>query len=458
MFSLVQKQALALVLASGLVSASGSSKQASMYEDSIIDSTDLQRNATVKLWAENHLSSPGSARCNENAPSNTITLAPEVCLSGDYYLDHNFQITEQPLCPNGEFPVMVFYHSRGCTGDVKYHSTFDNPPPTTCLWESSPKYWSMVFRCGVWATLQVGADHHVAAVPPKPNSSAQSDVAVSGTVLTYLAPACNGQRVGGRKPITLPVDKCLSTHGYSLRMTKPAVCANGTRALWARFEGSKCNYGEITNTDGLLDIDDKDVGLCKDTGNFATATKKIGSMSFWCDGFGDVKRPDPNAPPEKEEPRPQKGSVSESACGNTAPFFKHPETDTCVNLRTNKLKIYSSGVCQNGTTALWARYSEKNCVGSPASLSSVAEDEMKRCLDVSDTSSFSFWCTGEGLGTAPPATPKTPNKAKSGGMPAFLIVVLSLMGVVLLAFVAFLAFAFRDRLNAMFRRDGAIAL
>ena len=216
----------------------------------------------------------------------------------------------------------------------------------------------------------------------------------------------------------------------------------------ARFKGAKCDYGEITYTDGpgLVDIHDSDIRVCQATGRVGQKKEGwIGSMNFWCEGFGDVKRPDPDAPPEVEKPKPRAGSVSESACQPKAPFFNHPKTDTCVNLRTNRLKIYSSGVCANGTSALWAKYSKKNCIGSPASIAPVSEDLIEKGLDITDTSSFSFWCTGEGLGGNPPTT--TP---KSRGMPVFLIVILCVMGVVLLGLAVFVAYAFRDKLKLSF--------
>jgi hypothetical protein len=475
LYSFVQKQALALAVSSGLVSASMRQAQ-SHYSRPKSEDLGLQRSATINLWAENLATTPKSMECDESSPYNTITLAPEVCLSGDYYLNSNFRITEQPLCPDGKLPIMVFYHNRGCTGDVKYHSKFDDiGPPTSCLFDANPKYWSVIFRCGMWATMERGADEHVAAVPPMVDSSSQSDVAVGGAVEAYLGPLCDEFQGGRReRPKTVPVDKCLGRLSYSIRITKPAVCANGTRALWARFKGDKCDYGEITYTDGpgLVDIQDSDIGVCQATGRVGRKNEDwIGSMSFWCDGFGDVKRPDPSAPPEVEKLKPKAGSVSESACQPKAPFFNHPKTDTCVNLRTNKLKIYSSGVCENGTSALWAKYPEKNCVGSPVSIASVSKDMMEKCLDVTDTSSFSFWCTGKGLGTTPPTIPNKPNKPKSGGMPVFLIVILCVMSVVLLGLAVFVAYAFRDQLNVslvmrsvsetyanvfqgLFRRDG----
>lgn len=465
----VRNHALALVLSSGLVAAS-TRQQVALPDSTKTVDLGLQRNATINLFAKRAFNNPDEEvkGCDKDSVYSSMTLEPETCLSGDYYAFKNFQIAEQPLCPKGNFPIMVYYHQRGCDGKVVYHSKFDDVgPPSTCLFESSPRYWSVVFRCGPWATLERGAEKNVAAIQPLMPSS-PSEKPVSGAVETYLGPLCNGQR---ERPMIVPVDKCLSTHGYSVRIMTPAVCANGTRALWARFEGNKCNYGEITYEDGLLDIQDDDIGTCQATGQVGSRRGKVGSMSFWCEGFGDVERPDPNAPPVEEKPKPASGSVSETACGYTAPFFNHPKTDTCVNLRTDKIKIYSSGVCENGTSALWAKYKEKNCVGSPASILNVREDMMKTCLDVADTSSFSFWCTGEGLGKAPEASPSKPKTPKRSGMPAFLIIVLSLMGVLLFGLAVFMAYAFRDQLHvslptrflpsqdansskAMFRRDG----
>ena len=130
LLSFIQKQALALALSGGLVSAS--MRQAMAHDGPKYQKSDdigLQRNATINLWAENSATLPESMQCDENSPYKTITLAPEVYLSGDYYVKSNFRITEQPLCPDGRFPIMVFYHSRGCAGDVKYHSKFDDIGP-----------------------------------------------------------------------------------------------------------------------------------------------------------------------------------------------------------------------------------------------------------------------------------------------------------------------------------------
>jgi hypothetical protein len=273
----------------------------------------------------------------------------------------------------------------------------------------------------------------------------------SGSVETYLGPVCNSKPAGSKKPIIVPSDRCLSTHGFSLRLLTPAVCANGTRAKWARFEGPKCNYGEITFEDGLLDIEDTDLRECKEMGWAGNREVKIGSMSFWCDGFGDVKRPDPNAPPVEEKPKPRAGSVSESACTGKAPFFRHPKTDTCMNLSTQKLKIFSSGICEDGTPGRWAKYEDEDCTGSPSETVDVGDELLERCLNVEGTKSFAFWCTGDGLGS-PPKKKKGDEKKSNGGggKSVVLIIVLTFVGVLALGGVAFLAYAFRDQIQVNF--------
>ncbi|EPE32662.1 hypothetical protein GLAREA_07796 [Glarea lozoyensis ATCC 20868] len=270
----------------------------------------------------------------------------------------------------------------------------------------------------------------------------------SGSVETHIGPECGGKPVGSKKPISLPSDRCLSMHSWSLRILTPAVCANGTRSKWARFEGPKCNYGEITFEDGLLDIEDSDLKECKEMAKSGNRDIKIGSMAFWCDGFGDVKRPDPNAPPVEEKPKPKAGSVSETACSGP-PFFRHPKTDTCMNLSTEKLKIYSSGICKDGTPAKWAKYAGKDCAGTPAEKLDVGEELTEKCLDVSDTKSFAFWCTGEGLGWK-----KTPHRTGRAGKGWVVNLLIAFVVLLIVGGVGLVAYAFRDRIKELLRRDG----
>jgi hypothetical protein len=181
---------------------------------------------------------------------------------------------------------------------------------------------------------------------------------------------------------------------------------------------------------GLIDINDSDILECLPTRNVRAGGDKINSMAFWCDGFGEVKKPDVDAPQEDEpeKPRlkePSAGSVSESACmPNRAPFFNHPQVDKCVNLKTDKMKIYSAGVCGNGTQALMALYTAKSCSGSPAEFRDVAEEDLRKCINLQGVESFAFWCSGEGLGSPPKQDHDQPIKITSTPGMSFLIAVI----------------------------------
>ncbi len=463
-FTLVQSSSLALALFSLVVSAEQSPLSNNPFipqQRPLHDRPDVSqpsegtesaaRNATIKLFPA---STAGfrpnfSYGCRER-DFNIITLDTEVCLSGDYYLSHNFLITEAPICADGKAPVMSYWHEQGCVGEPKYSSEKTGKGiPDYCLWGGfSPEEWSLRFHCSNAKAVNEGG-HQIAVPPPAPeplpyfgkekekekDEPKALEEPTDGVVLTHLFPACNGH--GRKRPMTVPVDRCLTIHGFGIQFKTPAVCANGTRAKWARFEDSKCGYGELSAHYGLKDIKDSDIGECLSTGA-EDGGEKVSSMSFWCDGFGDVKKPDPNAPKEPEKPKPKAGSVSESACMvGRAPFFSHPKTDTCVDLKTSRMKIYSTGVCTNGTSALLAKYKEKSCGGFPATFMEVTEESgnLEKCLDFEGTKSFAFWCEGKGLtGIKPnPSLPPT-NPRRSGGS-IIMIVVLCVFAGVLLAMV-----------------------
>ncbi|KAH9212696.1 hypothetical protein DL95DRAFT_524898 [Leptodontidium sp. 2 PMI_412] len=447
------------------------------------------RNATIKLFPASLTSfRPNlSFGCRESV-FNTISLETDVCLSGDYYLSHNMLITEAPICADGKKSTMAYYHQQGCGGEIKYRSDFNsNGIPEYCLWGGySPKEWSLIFRCDdgtermedrMSATESMETRHQIAAPPPAPKplpyfgsfadeESQDEPVALEeptdGLVYTHLFPACNGQRVGGNKPMTVPVDRCLTIHGFGIQFKTPAVCSNGTRAKWARFEDSKCGYGEISSAYGLIDIKDSDIMKCLSTGTIGAA-EKVSSMSFWCDGFGDVKKPDPNAPKEPEVPKPERGSISESACAGHAPFFDHPKTDTCVDLKTDMMKIFSTGVCANGTSALLAKYERKGCAGSPASFMEVNKERgnLEKCLSFKDTGSFAFWCDGKGVVGPVPNNPGGARQGRSKTSVVMVIMLIIFAGVLatMLGAWAWFTTDIGMRVRELFsRKEGGIAL
>jgi hypothetical protein len=389
--------------------------------------TGLGKDATINLYPPSlvQMRMDAGFSCREK-DYNTITLATETCLTGNYYPSKNIKILEDPVCDDGSAPFLTYYQQSGCEG--KAHYTTDlakNSLAQSCLWSGyAPEEWSMIFRCRSERASAEGASTYQTATPPPPpptlphtglSTKADSPSTIhvekssDALVLSHLSPGCTGYTIGGNKPYNLKADKqCATTPGYGIQIQKPAVCANGTRAKWARYEDDKCGHGHFPAKYGLMDIRDADIGKCLSTGPVSSPTK-VRSIAFWCDGLKpqDRKSEDKEDEPKKQKPKAAAGSVSESACMvGKAPFFNHPKTDTCVNLRTSKMKIYSSGVCDNGTKALMATYSGKNCMRSPAKLWDLGPEEMQRCLPFDAVGSFAFWCTGDVVVPQPVLTHK----------------------------------------------------
>jgi hypothetical protein len=231
-----------------------------------------------------------------------------------------------------------------------------------------------------------------------------SDAVIEG----HLFPTCNGRKLGKpRKPMNVPVDRCLNNPGLAVVIKTAATCANGTRAQWARFPETGCGYGTLDAEFGLVELEDKDIGTCLDT-------RGVGSMSFWCNG---VKKSNPSNETDEKEPedvdKSKKGSVSESACmPRKAPSWKHTKADTCVNLTYEKMSVYSAAVCVNGTQSTLALYKAIGCLGTPAEFRAITEEETKVCIDVEEMNSYAFYCTGEGLGRS---RDSEPNRNGGGG-------------------------------------------
>jgi len=257
-----------------------------------------------------------------------------------------------------------------------------------------------------------------------------TETPTDGVVVGHLFPACNGHRAGGHKALTVPVDRCLTTPGLAIQIKQAAVCNNGTRAQLARFPDKKCGHGTLSESYGLIPVADSDIGSCMSTGVLG-GEESFNSVAFWCDGVkksspedGEKKGEDDNTDTKK----PRAGSVSESACvPGRAPFFAHPKTDTCVNLRTSKMRVYSAGICANGTQSTLALYKEKSCVGGPATFLDIGEKDTKTCLDLSESSSFAFYCTGAGIedSDGSPTGPDRPRE--NGGSVMHFLLVLSLI-------------------------------
>jgi hypothetical protein len=235
-----------------------------------------------------------------------------------------------------------------------------------------------------------------------------------GVIVGHLFPECNG--MGRKKPIHVPVDRCVTTPKLGLQIKTPAVCANGTRAQWARFTNKTCGNGTLDEYWGLVPLVERDIGACLDI-------MKVGSMAFWCDGV-KPKSPDneDTGDDDKEKDHAKKGSSSESACMvGKAPFWNHPAADTCVTLKTDKVQLTAAAVCRNGTQSTAAFYKGAGCHGIPQ-FRTVEGQKGRDCENVEDFGSFAYYCTGEGIEEHDRGRPGVGNGERKGGIMHFMLV------------------------------------
>ncbi|KUJ24622.1 uncharacterized protein LY89DRAFT_713431 [Mollisia scopiformis] len=361
--------------------------------DSPKDVSTSGRDATIKLFPPSPLAMRYSFSfgCKESE-FNTITLETDVCLSGDYYLNHNMLISEAPLCKDGSTPTMSYYRARGCVGSPQFEST-TKPIPDYCLWGGiAPKYWSLIFRCGSETSTVQGADKHEVAVPPASRQPTQ----VYEGILSLCAFERTHRRIRPSRSM-VNVDSCIPMNGHNITIKREAVCPNGKRAQWARFETANCNGGHLSQKYGLIDIHDADIGVDKCLSSSASADKdKIRSVAFWCEGIKLV-------PPKKSALK--WGTFGEQACsagGSTPKFLSHGykplQPDTCapkdrgVALRT--FTISQPAVCENGTRAALALYKDDFCSGEPDRFLNVQFNTMNKCLSFEGVQSWAFYCEG----------------------------------------------------------------
>ncbi|CAG8958924.1 hypothetical protein HYFRA_00012921 [Hymenoscyphus fraxineus] len=109
--------------------------------------------------------------CNTTStPSNALSLEPETCLSGTYYLWYNLLIDDYPVCKDGSQAVMMYYPRTKCMGDPSFKAARprqdDDEGGKMCLSRFPSRFWSLVFRCG-GGMDEEGAERYLDAVPPE---------------------------------------------------------------------------------------------------------------------------------------------------------------------------------------------------------------------------------------------------------------------------------------------------
>lgn len=188
-----------------------------------------------------------------------------------------------------------------------------------------------------------------------------------------------------------------------------AICPNGTRAQWARFERSGCNDGQISSKYGLVDIHDTDIGVdkCLSSG----AEGRIRSMAFRCNNI-KVAEAIQNSIPLKTY---QEGRYNVSGCGfsrDTRLGLAKP--DTCFPRWGFPflIKISEPAICANGSKARLAVFGDQICEQHPTWMETVDAEFIDVCHGYGGAGSWAFWCDGQGLGMPP--NPPRPIVVKTG--------------------------------------------
>lgn len=373
--------------------------------------------------------------CGATRPSTTVDLPTDTCLWGDYFLVNNFQITQFPHCPGGRAAVAFFYEGTSCTGNPTFRTDqSENGSPrqiiNRCLFGSSPKLWSLVFRCANLNSQSIAKGKFRKAVPPSYETSRANKPTAQGGVLTpYDSTDCTIYRP--KQPTFLDADVCLSVReGYrlgSLHITQPVICGNGKAALAKAYEDDKC---ETTTAFLGSDIWTGDYYASLDKKCHTTTAR---SISFPCAGgyptpFDEVPPhrhkaveqlvlldpapvPEPEPAPEPPKPSPTrepKPPLSQDAqlIGFTTKSCKASQdhsarrfakrVDSCVSsLMYDSILIQQAAVCGNGTQALLAAYSRTGCHPEDmTALRRISGGASGTCTDTTNIDSLAFWCQG----------------------------------------------------------------
>lgn len=217
-------------------------------------------------------------RCPNSAfkPNTKLTFETEECLNGELYPNQNIKTLQTPRCADGSRPTFSYYLHQGCTGKAYFSAKMSGADQLDCYWSGPTKEWSIIFRCD-------------APAPKLSHSNAgpsSSDVSSVAEVVPHFSSECRDIPVGNTGYNLRADESCATTFGGAIKITKPAICANGTRALWARWEDAACGRGKLSARYGLTELQDSDIGKCLSLGS-ASSHSKVRSIAFWCDGPAD---------------------------------------------------------------------------------------------------------------------------------------------------------------------------
>ncbi|KAF7551771.1 hypothetical protein G7Z17_g4807 [Cylindrodendrum hubeiense] len=357
--------------------------------------------------------------CSDNDITEVIHLAPDVCLSGEYYMRDNFKVLESPSCGDGSPAALFFYQNRRCTGSPRKVVEDVGEATGRCLWSEedipiSSYYWSLVYRCN--AQLD-GAPNHQEASPPLLDQNVRGAPGSvrhhHGTMFPCHSDFANNTHTMQREPGNCfwPIS---SWKLETIEITAPAVCSNGTRAQLAIYEDIgkyrldyMCNGGKMTLENAIMDLDDWMLNTCINMSHLRLLRGGFGralGIMFYCDGMRTKDQPQDEGEPS--EPRGPRTSHSECAISTgrwqwDAPVrpktFMYPEPMACVTLpAAHQLRIHEKPTCSDGTTGKLAIWKEPGCMGWPKKIQAVNTLNCEN-WNLGSESSYMIWCASEGL-------------------------------------------------------------
>ncbi len=433
------------------------------------------RSAKISLFDTSNIadaSDPASFECDTERQSTEISLAINTCLWSwaDFSLV-NFKVNSRPKCANGSEPVTYFYPTTSCTGNPSFRSDQVNNEHyreihNKCLFFESPTEWSMIFRCDKLDLQAVPSGNYMRAIPPNFdwNKIPVTTKASCGVVTPHSSFDCTIWKP--KEPTFLPADTCLTlegNEGRSVFINKPAICADGSAAIFESFTGRDCKTTSEDDEIMIVDGDDLDK-TC-----YRSYSSQVRSMRFRCDDqqqkmyedlppyeHEEVERlvlqeasesaskeedlilhvnPDsgkerkliPTSPFGTQSTKPRGGKIQPYFLADCETDQRVEKTsvkavDTCVwTFIYKSMKIKSPAVCANGTKALFATYRRPGCKPEDLKyLGDLPEEFDASCADISKIDSFAFIC--EGLPES-----EIGNKGSVGGLLKFVGIVLLIM-------------------------------
>ncbi len=259
--------------------------------------TPSPRNATLKLYPGGYGSNKHVA-CSSSFPAESLSLPPDVCLSGDYYFHTNVELLQAPVCDDGSQPYMAIFNRRGCTGNRTWFDHGRSELPT-CLdktkWplgssetaERTWSHWSVMFYCSHLAAAMAtdGAKEQRIARPPSVTAATRGPKAGTLRVFETQAKCKSGQSAKDEMfeaPSYLNLAAYIDAGTGYVGVSEPAFCTDGSRAQLALYKDVSCashHHGGTHDHDAVvLDVRDEDLGQrCVDVAEFV-------AVAFSCTG------------------------------------------------------------------------------------------------------------------------------------------------------------------------------